>query len=61
MPAGDPRRLADVLRGLASDPAAVATLRAAARDRAEERFAPRAVVAPLRERLQELTARGPGR
>ncbi len=61
VPAGDPRALADVLRGLASDPAAVATLRAAARDRAEERFAPRAVVAPLRERLQELAARGPGR
>jgi glycosyltransferase involved in cell wall biosynthesis len=59
VPAGDPLALADVLRELASDPVALAKLRAAALDRARERFTPRAVVAPLRERLVEVIAGRP--
>jgi glycosyltransferase involved in cell wall biosynthesis len=61
VPAGDPLALADVLRELASDPVALAKLRAAALDRARERFTPRAVVASLRERLVEVIAGEPPR
>jgi glycosyltransferase involved in cell wall biosynthesis len=61
VPAGDPLALADVLRELASDPVALAKLRAAALDRAHERFAPQAVVAPLRERLLDVIAGRPPR
>jgi glycosyltransferase involved in cell wall biosynthesis len=49
--AGDSRALAGALRALAEDPSAVAKLRAAARDRARERFAAPVVVTALRERL----------
>jgi len=60
VPPGDPETLAAALRGLADDPDRVARLRAAARRRAAERFAPVTVVAPLRHRLAAVVAL-PGR
>jgi glycosyltransferase involved in cell wall biosynthesis len=54
---GDSRGLAAVLRELAADPAALEKLRAAARDRARERFAAPAVVGTLRTRLLGLPRR----
>jgi glycosyltransferase involved in cell wall biosynthesis len=54
---GDSRALAAVLRELAADPAALEKLRAAALDRARERFAAPAVVGTLRTRLLGLPAR----
>jgi glycosyltransferase involved in cell wall biosynthesis len=56
IPPGDAGALAEALRALAKDPPALAGLRAAARDRARERFAPAVVVTGLRARLA-----GPGR
>jgi glycosyltransferase involved in cell wall biosynthesis len=52
---GDPVALADVLRSLAADRAETDRLRDAARQLAEDRFRPAAVVAPLAERLARLT------
>ena len=54
VPPGDPRALAEALRGLADDPAAVAALSHKARDRARERFTPHATVGPLDKRLQTI-------
>jgi glycosyltransferase involved in cell wall biosynthesis len=51
VPPGDAEALADALRALAKDAPALAGLRAAARDRARQRFAPAVVVAGLRTRL----------
>jgi glycosyltransferase involved in cell wall biosynthesis len=51
VPVGDPEALATALAKLAADPAEVARLRAAARARAEARFAPDAVVGSLRDHL----------
>ncbi|HEX4431267.1 MAG TPA: glycosyltransferase [Frankiaceae bacterium] len=51
VPPGDPKALADALVSLAADPAAVASLGAAARQAALDRFTPAAIVEPLRERL----------
>lgn len=48
---GDAHALAGALRALAEDAPALAKLRAAARDRARERFASTVVVTALRERL----------
>jgi glycosyltransferase involved in cell wall biosynthesis len=48
---GDAQALAAALRALADDAPALAKLRAAARDRARERFASAVVVTALRERL----------
>jgi len=48
---GDADGLAAALRALAEDPSALAKLRAAAHDRARERFAAPVVVAALRQRL----------
>jgi glycosyltransferase involved in cell wall biosynthesis len=52
IPPGDPAALAGALRELAGDGPALAKLRAAARDRARDRFAPVAVVGSLRRRLR---------
>jgi len=52
VPPGDPDALADALRSLAADPAELARLKQAARQRVEERFAPARIVAPLVERLR---------
>jgi glycosyltransferase involved in cell wall biosynthesis len=51
VPAGDAAALAAALAKLVDDPAEVARLRAAARARAEARFAPDAVVGSLRDHL----------
>jgi len=51
VPPGDPVALADALRRLAKDRPALDKLRAAARQRATERFAPEHVVAPLLARI----------
>jgi glycosyltransferase involved in cell wall biosynthesis len=51
VPPGDAAALAAALSGLAGDPVRLEKLRAAARDRARERFAPAAVVGTLRARL----------
>lgn len=51
VPPGDANALADALRTLAKDAPALAELRAAARNRARERFAPAVVVTGLRTRL----------
>jgi glycosyltransferase involved in cell wall biosynthesis len=48
---GDAQALAAALRALADDAPALAKLRAAARDRARERFSSAVVVTALRERL----------
>jgi glycosyltransferase involved in cell wall biosynthesis len=58
---GDADALARALRTLAEDPPALAKLRAAARDRARERFAPAVVVSALRERLGAPVSRWSGR
>jgi glycosyltransferase involved in cell wall biosynthesis len=52
VPPGDPDALAGALRSLAADPAELARLKRAARQRVEERFAPAQIVAPLVERLR---------
>jgi glycosyltransferase involved in cell wall biosynthesis len=54
VPPGDPKALAEALRELAGDPAATARWRAAARERALERFTVTAVVGPLRDRVPEV-------
>jgi SAM-dependent methyltransferase len=59
VPPGNAAALADALRMLAVDAAELARLRAAARERAGERFAPAAVVAGLRSRLAGSTAARP--
>jgi glycosyltransferase involved in cell wall biosynthesis len=59
--AGDAEGLAQALRALAEDPSALAKLRAAARDRAKERFASTVVVTALRERLGAPVAQRSGR
>jgi glycosyltransferase involved in cell wall biosynthesis len=51
VPPGDADALAAALAGLASDPARLAGLRAAARELAAKQFAPAQVVAPLIERI----------
>ena len=51
VPPADPAALAAALRTLADDGPELAKLRAAARDRARDRFAPAAVVGTLRARL----------
>lgn len=51
VPPGDAKALADALRTLAKDATALAELRAAARNRARELFAPAVVVTGLRARL----------
>ncbi len=51
VPAGDAGALARALRELAADRPRLAALRAGARQRAADRFAPVTVVAPLRARL----------
>jgi glycosyltransferase involved in cell wall biosynthesis len=51
VPPGDAEALADALRALAKDAPALEGLRAAARQRARERFGPAVVVAGLRTRL----------
>jgi glycosyltransferase involved in cell wall biosynthesis len=51
VPPGDPKALADALLALAADRSRVEALQAAAREAAERRFTPSAVVEPLRERL----------
>jgi glycosyltransferase involved in cell wall biosynthesis len=56
VPPGDASALADALRRLAGDPAAVARLRRAAYDRARQRFTARAAVAPALEALAALRA-----
>jgi glycosyltransferase involved in cell wall biosynthesis len=53
VPPGDAGALAGALRELAGDGPALAKLRAAARDRARDRFAPVAVVGILRRRLSQ--------
>ena len=58
---GDARALAEALRRLADDPAAVATLRRAAYERARDRFTARAVTAPALEALAALRQAGPDR
>jgi glycosyltransferase involved in cell wall biosynthesis len=52
VPPGDPDALADALRSLAADPAALARLKQAGRHRVEDRFAPGQIVAPLVARLR---------
>lgn len=56
VPPGDAEALAEAIRALAKEPPALAELRAAARARARDRFAPAVVVTGLRARLA-----GPGR
>ena len=56
VPPGDAEALAEAIRALAKEPPALAELRAAARARARDRFAPAVVVTGLRGRLA-----GPGR
>ena len=61
VPPGDADALAAALRRLAEDPPALAKLRAAARDRARERFASTVVVTALRDRLVPLVRGRVGR
>jgi glycosyltransferase involved in cell wall biosynthesis len=51
VPPGDPKALAEALLSLAADPARAAALGRAARQAAQERFTPAAIVEPLRARL----------
>jgi glycosyltransferase involved in cell wall biosynthesis len=60
VPPGDAEALAEALRTLAKDTPALAELRAAARSRARERFAPAVVVAGLRARLAARDRSTPG-
>ena len=53
VPPGDAEALAEAIRALAKEPPALAELRAAARARARDRFAPAVVVTGLRARLAE--------
>ena len=52
VPAGDPRQLADAIAALAADPARLAALGAAGRDRYRERFTPEVMV----ERMETVYA-----
>jgi glycosyltransferase involved in cell wall biosynthesis len=58
VPPGDAAALADALRRLAGDPDEVRRLRAAARERALDRFTPGRVVAPLADRLRPAVPAG---
>lgn len=55
VPPGDPDALADALKKLAADRAALDKLRSAARQRAADHFAPEHVVAPLVTRMTRMT------
>jgi glycosyltransferase involved in cell wall biosynthesis len=59
VPPGDPEALADALRQLAADPAALARLRGAARELAAAQFAPAQVVTPLLRLLRPVPPPGP--
>jgi SAM-dependent methyltransferase len=59
VPAGDGAALAETLLKLASDPAEVSRLRAAAADLARREFAPAQVVRPLLARLRDVLADRP--
>lgn len=52
VPSGDPAALAEALRELRTQPAALAALRRAAAELAVSRFSPEVVVAPLLDRLR---------